>query len=177
MSDTGRVAPTGYDATEVSGLDALKDAFRQHPAGVSLITAHTPEGSVGLTASSVASVGIDPPALSFSVTRATGSAGGILRADTYLVHLLDARHAALAATFAVSGTERFTEAQGWSELLTGEPYMPDTRVALRCRTLHSLGVGSSVIVVAEVLGAVFGEAAEPMVHVERKFRELGDVIS
>lgn len=156
------------------GADALKHAFREHPAGVALITAQTPEGPVGLTASSVASVGINPPAISFSVTRATGSAGGILRAESYLVHLLDERHADIAGLFAVSGTERFTAEQGWETLETGEPYLPNTRVAMRCRTLHSLEVGSSVIVVAEVLDAEFGKEAPAMVYLNRKFRTLAD---
>lgn len=177
MSETTTTGASSYDADAVAGADALKSAFRMHPAGVSLITAQTPEGPVGLTASSVASVGIDPPTLAFSVTRATGSAGGILEADSFVVHLLDARHAALAATFAVSGTERFTPEQGWAELKTGEPYLPGTRAAMRCRTLHSLGVGSSVIVVAEVLGAVFGEEHAPMSYINREFRELGAPIS
>ncbi len=171
------VTDTAPSTPEISGADALKLAFRDHPAGVSLITADTLDGPVGLTASSVSSVGIDPPAISFSVTRATGSAGGILGADTYLVHLLDARHAALARTFAVSGTERFTAEQGWQTLPTGEPHLPNTRVALRARTLHSLQVGSSVIVVAEVRGAVFGDAQPPMVHVNRQFRGLGPEIA
>lgn len=155
-----------------TGADALKQAFREHPTGVALITAQSDEGPVGLTASSVASVGIDPPALSFSVTRATGSAGGILQADTYLVHLLDQRHAALASSFAISGAERFTSDQGWRNLDTGEPHLPDVRAALRCRTLHSIAVGSSVVVVAEVIDAIFGDAADPMVYHEREFHGL-----
>lgn len=159
-------------AEAASRAEALKRSFREHPAGVSLITAHTPAGPVGLTASSVASVGIDPPAISFSVTRATGSAGGILSAETYLVHLLDSRHAAIAQSFAISGADRFTEEQGWESLASGEPHLPNTRAALRCRTLHSLAVGSSVIVVAEVLDAVFGESASPLVYVDRSFHTL-----
>ncbi|MFA5607204.1 MAG: flavin reductase, partial [Leucobacter sp.] len=43
-----------------TGADALKQAFREHPTGVALITAQSEDGPVGLTASSVASVGIDP---------------------------------------------------------------------------------------------------------------------
>ena len=78
----------------VSVAEQFKAAFREHPAGIALITATTPEGPVGLTASSVASVGLDPVALTFSVTRATGSAGALLLADTFLVHLLDARRTA-----------------------------------------------------------------------------------
>ncbi|QIM16591.1 flavin reductase family protein [Leucobacter insecticola] len=169
------MASTHGDASipvEFSGAEALKRAFREHPAGVSLITAQTPEGPVGLTASSVASVGIDPPTLSFSVTRATGSAGGILGADTYMVHLLDRRHTEIAQTFAVSGSERFTAEQGWEYLETGEPFLRDSRVALRCQTLHSLGVGSSVVVIAEVLGAHFGESDAAMVYQDRTFHTL-----
>lgn len=93
--------------------EGFKAAFREHPAGIALITASTPEGPVGLTASSVASVGLDPVALTFSVTRATGSAGALLSADTILVHLLDARHVEIAKQFSFTGGERFTPEQGW----------------------------------------------------------------
>lgn len=172
------VAPESGGALDsFAAGEALKRAFREHPAGVSIITALTPEGPVGLTASSVSSVAVDPPALSFSVTRATGSAGGILHADTFVVHLLDSRHATLAQTFAISGTERFTTEQGWSTLPTGEPYLADTRAALRCRALHTLEVGSSVIVVAGVLDAHFGNAAAPMSYVDRAFHLHGDTIT
>ena len=82
----------GNTITSDQVAEGFKAAFREHPAGVALITANTAEGPVGLTASSVASVALDPVALTFSVTRATGSAGGLLSADTFLVHLLDARH-------------------------------------------------------------------------------------
>ncbi|KAB1660199.1 flavin reductase [Pseudoclavibacter chungangensis] len=152
---------------------AFKDAFREHPAGTALITAASPSGPVGLTASSVASVGLDPVAISFSVTRATGSAGALLAADTVLVHLLDARHVAIAQQFAVSGGERFSPAQGWETLETGEPFLPVVRTALRARPLHRIPVGASTLVVAEVLDIRSGPAAEPVVYHDRAFRSLG----
>ena len=176
---TDRAAHRGAVSAQEATAETLKDAFRDHPAGVALITAQTEEGPVGLTASSVASVSIDPPAIVFSVTRATGSAGGILGAESFVVHLLDARHASLAATFAITGSDRFTAEQGWTELATGEPVLLDARVGLRCRLLHAHSVGSSVVVVAEVIGAVFGEEdAEhpPMVYLNRQFRDLGEAL-
>lgn len=151
---------------------AFKDAFRLHPAGIALITAATPDGPVGLTASSVASVGVDPPALAFSVTRATGSAGGILSASTHVVHLLGAAHIELAEVFAHSGTERFTAEQGWSVLPTGEPHLRDARVALRCRILQTTPVGSSVLVLSEVLEIHNGEHSDAVAYVDRRFHAL-----
>lgn len=155
-----------------SSVDAFKTAFRTHPAGVAVITAGTPEGPIGLTASSVASVGIDPLALSFSVTRSSGSAGGILRADTYLVHLVSDREVGIAQAFAVSGSDRFTPEQGWETLETGEPHLPSARVALRCRSLSIVPVGTSSLVLAEVLDVIEGPEGQPVVYADRTFRPL-----
>jgi flavin reductase (DIM6/NTAB) family NADH-FMN oxidoreductase RutF len=162
----------GNTITSDQVAEGFKAAFREHPAGVALITANTAEGPVGLTASSVASVGLDPVALTFSVTRATGSAGGLLSADTFLVHLLDARHVAIASEFAVSGGERFTPEQGWQALPTGEPHLPGVRAALRCRALQVTPVGASSAVIAEVLEVVSGEPGAPLVYIDRAFRVL-----
>lgn len=156
----------------IDPVSAFKDAFREHPAGIALITTTTKNGRVGLTASSVASVSVDPLALSFSVTRATGSAGAIVSSDSYVVHLLDHRHEEIAQQFAITGGERFTEAQGWSELDSGEPYLPGVRAALRCRTLDQIPVGSSTLVAAGVLDVIVGSSADPMVYHDRTFTRL-----
>ncbi|MFK3676946.1 flavin reductase family protein [Microbacterium sp. NPDC090218] len=152
--------------------EGLKAAFRTHPAGVAIITASTPEGPVGLTASSVASVAVDPAAIVFSVTRATGSAGAILGAATFVVHLIDDEHSALAQSFAVSGSERFTAEQGWSQLETGEPHLASARAALRCRALQTVAVGSSTVVIAEVLEVLAGPQGRPLVYLDRRFHAL-----
>ncbi|WP_036320499.1 flavin reductase family protein [Microbacterium indicum] len=148
----------------------FRAAFRDHPAGVSLITAAGQDGPVGLTASSVASVAVDPPTLSFSVTRSTGSAGEVLRADTFVVHLLADSHASLATAFATSGAPRFTAEQNWTTLPTGEPLLRDARVALRCRMTTSFAVGSSTLVLAEVLDVYPGPDAAALTYHDRRYR-------
>lgn len=169
MSTTHSTTPPAPPVPSSAAGEGMKAAFRHHPSGVAIITATTDRGPSGLTASSVASVAIDPAAIMFSVTRATGSAGAILEADSFIVHLIDAEHAQLAQNFAVSGSERFTEAQGWTTLETGEPYLPGARVALRCQTLHTVTVGSSVVVIAEVLEVIEGTRGEPIVYIDRAF--------
>lgn len=153
--------------------DGLKLAFRGHPAAVALITAATATGPVGLTASSVASVSVEPAALSFSVTRATGTAGALLGASTFAVHFLAEQHADLAHVFARSGAPRFTPDQNWTRLPTGEPFLADAPAVLRCRPMHRIPVGGSTLVVAEVLEVVFGPDAPPLVYRDRRFLRLG----
>src|SRR5690606_34921193 len=87
----------------------FKHVFRDHPLAVTIITAITPGGPVGLTASSVSSVAVDPPAVSFSVTRATGTAGALLRADNLQIHFVAPEHVATAGAFARTGGERLVD--------------------------------------------------------------------
>jgi flavin reductase (DIM6/NTAB) family NADH-FMN oxidoreductase RutF len=155
--------------------DAYKSAFRGHPAGVAVITADTPEGPRGLTASSVASVAIDPPVLVFSLSTNSGSAGAILAAPVFVVHLMHTGGVALARRFASTGAPTVDEPGVWEQLPSGDWYLPAAASALRCRPLSTTPIGSSTVVVAEVLDIVIGlDDGEPLVYHNREFHSLSD---
>ncbi|WP_331710509.1 flavin reductase family protein [Microterricola viridarii] len=153
-------------------VDQFKAAFRRHPAGVAVITAEGPDGPVGLTASSVASVSASPPVLVFSVTTTAGSAGSILAAPTCVVHLLRSENVEIARSFAVSGAPRFVEEQGWTTRGTGEPLLPDAAVMMRCAIVNTVAVGASTLVIAEVLEIDEGIEGNPLVYHDRNFHGL-----
>jgi len=150
-------------------VDRFKLAFRDHPLAVTLITAETPEGPVGLTASSVSSVAIDPPAVSFSVTRATGTAGALLRADNLQIHFLAPEHVETARQFSFTGGERFTDVQGWSHDDAGALQLAGSRGRLTGTIRDTVSVGGSVLVVAEIDGVEPGSAAKPLIYSARTF--------
>lgn len=162
-----KLAP--IETAPVALADQFKSVFRMHPAGVSLITAVGPDGPVGLTASSVASVSAEPAALVFSVTTTTGSAGAILAAPSLVVHLLHSDHVEIAQAFARSGAPRFTLEQGWSTLETGEPVLRSALAMLRCRIVQTVPVGGSTLVVVEVLGIEHGQTGTPLIYHDRGF--------
>ncbi|MBO3738794.1 flavin reductase family protein [Actinoplanes sp. NEAU-H7] len=147
-------------STDHQVSELFRAAFRRHAAGVAVITA---AGPAGLTASSVASVSTAPPALSFSVM---GSRSGraLLGAPSLVINLLGPGHATLARDFASSGGARFTPGQGWADLPTGEPYLPDAVAALRATPLHRVPVGESTLVIAEVIEVILGEPDHPLIH-------------
>jgi flavin reductase (DIM6/NTAB) family NADH-FMN oxidoreductase RutF len=148
--------------------ERLKDAFRRHPTGVAVIAAGGPRGPAGLTASSVASVSVDPPALSFSVM-GTRSARAILAAPSFTVNLLGPEHAGLARDFARPDGPRFTPEQGWDLLPTGEPFLPGAQASLRAAPLRLVPVGDSTVVIATVLEVLLGPARGRLVHHDREF--------
>lgn len=147
----------------------FRDAFRAHPAGVALITAHVDGRPVGMTVSSLASLTLEPLSVSFSLSQLSGSAGGLARANSYLIHLLAPEHAGLADTFARKGTRRFTPEQGWDYLATGEPYLPSAPAALRARPLQVLKVGGARLIAAEVTNVLFGPKSGALVFHDRQF--------
>ena len=71
--------------TVVRGLsaDAFKRAFRNHAAGVAIITADAGNGPVGLTATSVFSVSAEPALLVFSVSDDSSSVRSYAKPKTW----------------------------------------------------------------------------------------------
>ncbi|MGP0222154.1 flavin reductase family protein [Paenarthrobacter sp. NCHU4564] len=152
----------------------FRSAFRSHPAGVAIVTAASEVGPVGLTASSIASVSAEPPALSFSLS-GSRSAEQLIQAETVVVHMMDAGQLDLVKTFSKPGTERFTTAMDWATLPTGEPLLRAAPWALRCRITHRVPVGTSILLAAEVL-EILGQpgTADPLVYHDRWFHRLTD---
>ncbi|WP_250005581.1 flavin reductase family protein [Actinoplanes sp. M2I2] len=145
----------------------FKAAFRRYPTGVAVISA---AGPVGLTASSVASVSADPPALSYSVM-GSPSARAILEAPSFVVNLLGPGSVALARAFAGPGGPRFTPDQGWELLPTGEPVLTTALASLRCTPLDLVPVGTSTVVIAQVHDVLLGDATGHLVYHDRAYIE------
>lgn len=161
------------------GLSAadFKLAFRNHPAGVAVITADAGDGPVGLTATSVFSVSAEPPLLVFSLSDLSSSAPTINRADTVVVHLLGSDQLNIAKLCATSGIDRFADATAWSRLESGEPYFPGAHAWIRGRVINRMAAGSSTVVAVHALEAEItadATASAPLVYHNRSWHHLGE---
>lgn len=169
-NEVGAVAPRSS-----GGLaELLKAAFRRHASGVAIVTAVGPDGPVGLTASSVASVSTQPPALSFSVLASSTSGRVVAEAAEIDVHLLPSALADLADAYGRSVGARFVPEQGWAADDVGT-ILPDAVASLRCVPLARVPVGESVVVVAEVRDVRLGPVGEPLVYHDRTYRTVGPI--
>lgn len=155
--------------------DEFKLAFRNHPAGVAVVTADAGDGPVGLTATSVFSVSAEPPLFVFSVSTASSSAPTLARAETVVVHLLGASQLAVAKLFATSGVDRFEDPASWSRLETGEPYLPDAPAWLRGRIVNRMQAGNSTVIAVHALQSrVHPTESDPLVYHNRAWHSIGD---
>jgi flavin reductase (DIM6/NTAB) family NADH-FMN oxidoreductase RutF len=171
------------EGVPVLSAEEFKAAFRNHPAGVAVITADAGEGPVALTATSVFSVSAEPPLLVFSVSAASSSTPVLKRAATVVVHLLTSPHLDLAILGATSGIDRFADTSIWSRLPTGEPYFTAAPVWIRGRVVDRMAAGGSTVLAVEALEAqspargsaeADAEASRPLVYHNRTWHELSE---
>lgn len=172
-----RSSVTNLQVEGVLSPEKFKAAFRNHPAGVAVVTAEGPEGPVGMTVSSVISVSAEPPLLVFSLSSKSRATPVLSNAESVVVHLLGADQVELARTFATSGIDRFAAVE-WTRLATGEPVLPASPVWLRGWIVDSMTAGSSTVVALQVADAQVPDAAEPpgnpLVYHSRTWHQLGD---
>jgi flavin reductase (DIM6/NTAB) family NADH-FMN oxidoreductase RutF len=159
----------------VLSSDEFKAAFREHPAGVAVITAIADGERVALTATSVASVSADPPLIMFSVSALSSSTPTILKADTVVIHLLNSDQLAIAKLGATHGIDRFADTSMWSTFETGEPYFHNVRAWIRGHVLNRTAAGGSAVILVEALDAeVVDDVHPPLVYHDRTWHALGD---
>ncbi|KRE71274.1 flavin oxidoreductase [Arthrobacter sp. Soil762] len=147
-----------------------------------MITAQGASGPVGLTASSVFSVSVNPPLLVFSLSAHSSSADAIREAGTVVVHLLGTDQIDLAKTFATGGIDRFEDPCTWSRLVTGEPVLPRANAWLRGTIVSGMNAGDSTVVAVHVLQVNISTAADrdaeqarPLVYHNRSWHSLSAV--
>lgn len=176
---TPRVSSIGSD--DVVSADDFKAAFRNHPAGVAVITADPGDGPVGLTATSVISVSANPALLVFSLSAHSSSAPALARAETLVVHLLGADQMELAKTFSTSGIDRFADPTGWTRLATGEPVLTGAQTWMRGRIVDRMQAGDSTVVAVQVLQTSIpetgAEKVSPLVYHNRLWHRLSELSS
>jgi flavin reductase (DIM6/NTAB) family NADH-FMN oxidoreductase RutF len=153
--------------------ERYKTVFRQHPAGVAVITLLHKRRPVGFTATSVISVSAEPPFLAFSLAATSSSWPAISVARTVAVSFLSAGQDRVSARFATSGIDRFADG-GWRPLPTGEPVIDDAMSWVRGRIVARTPVGSSFLISVSALESASREDATPLVYHDRTYHRIGE---
>ncbi|MET9021954.1 flavin reductase family protein [Actinopolymorpha sp. NPDC004070] len=145
--------------------DLFRSVFRRYAAGVVVVTADAGFGPAGFTATSLASISLDPPLVSFALSTNASSWRTISVAESVVVNFLDAEQHTLARTFATSGIDRFAPPTRWSRLPDdGEPVLDDAAGVLRGRVEHRFPVGDHHLVVARIIDGTSREHAPLVYH-------------
>ncbi|WP_283135322.1 flavin reductase family protein [Rhizohabitans arisaemae] len=164
----GRRSPTAVGHPTAVDEDRFRRALAVHAAGVVVITAETPGGPAGLTATSFTSVSLDPPLVSFYVDRSSTTWPGLRLADHFGVNILAREQREVAVRFARRGADRFAGTP-WRAGPWGVPLLGGVTAHLVCAAHRTVELGDHVLVVGEVTDTSLGPTRHPLLYQQGTF--------
>ncbi|BBB01689.1 putative flavin-dependent reductase [Actinacidiphila reveromycinica] len=171
MTATPDLASPRPDPPDVDP-DVFRSVFRRHAAGVAVVTAQGARGPVGFTATSLASVAVEPPLLSFGISVGASCWPAVSAAEHVGVHVLGDHQGELAALFARSGADRFAPPTRWSRGPYGVPLLDGVAAWLVGRVEGRVPAGDHRIVVARAVAGDPRGPGGPLVHHQGGFHRL-----
>lgn len=163
------------DYFDLSGPDALKTVFRNHATGIAIVTAADSAGNpIGFTASSVTSLGSNPPLVSLNIAQGSSSYGEISTGKLMAIHTLDAQSLELAIKLAGPKENRFAD-QDFDSGPENTPILTASSSVLLARVLKKVEVESNAVVILSVESAhQTRSSSDPLVYFQRGYHTLGD---
>jgi len=149
--------------------------MRRVPSPVTVVTS-SHEGEVrGITIGSLASASLDPPLISFNLSRDATAYPVLTRAERFVVHVLSDEQAYLGNHFAIKD---LTPEQQFSKISHeldsyGVPVLPEAIATLYCRRRAIYDAGDHVILVGTVTEITCARDGAAMVYYNRSYHEIG----
>ncbi|MEY4993811.1 MAG: hypothetical protein RIS82_933 [Actinomycetota bacterium] len=162
---------------EKDPTEALKATFRLHASGVSVITMLDAEGKpVGFTATSMTSLGANPPLASFNVACGSSSWPALNQAVYVAIHTLGENNLKLAQKMAADHTLRFV-ANDWHEGPYGVPIFPEATSILIAKIREKHSVANNAVVIVDVLEGLIGQPSPALLYYQRGYVKPGESLS
>lgn len=145
----------------------FRDALSKFATGVAVITTDGPDGAVGITVNSFASLSLDPPLVLWSIDKSSRRCEIFTKAKHSAIHILGAGQGETAKAF----TRPDYDMNGAPVNAQGIKIVENSLVRLDCEMHEVLEGGDHYILVSKVLNAEAGSGA-PLLFFDSKFRQL-----
>ena len=156
-------------------LEAFKQAFRRHAAGVAVITSLAPDASpVGFTATSLASLAAVPPLTTFNIARSASSFPAITVGNHVVIHMLGPRSRHLAERMAADNSVRF-DGDHWTPGPHGVPILTGATAWMLGRIIEVHPVHNNAVVVVQIETGELGAEDEALVYHERRYMTPAEI--
>jgi flavin reductase (DIM6/NTAB) family NADH-FMN oxidoreductase RutF len=158
---------------EKDPVEALRASFRRHASGVSIITLlDDAKSPIGFTATSMTSLGANPPLASFNVSQGSSTFPSLAVGKYVGIHTLGAETVGLAQRMAADHTQRFVPSD-WHEGPYGVPVFPAATSILiaKIRDIHN--IENNAVVIVDVLEGLAGTEDEALLYYQRSYMKPG----
>jgi flavin reductase (DIM6/NTAB) family NADH-FMN oxidoreductase RutF len=144
----------------------------QFPTGVTLVTATTADGPVGLAVGSFTSVSLNPPLVGFLPAQTSSSWPLIRDTGQFCVNVLSEEQADLARAFATPGADRFSDRSWTAAPHSGAPILDGVLAWIDCDVAGVSEAGDHHFVLGHVRALGSAPAGAPLVFFRGGYRSL-----
>ncbi|WP_300034506.1 flavin reductase family protein [uncultured Roseobacter sp.] len=163
MNQMQQFAPDAESARD------LRHAMGKFGTGVTVITAMTDAGPIGMTANSFSSVSLDPALVLWCPAKSSGRYAHFIGAKHFAIHVMGVEHADIAMGFARSGAA--FDGLDIAVNAQGVPLLGQCLARFECETQDIHDAGDHSIVVAQVHQAAFREG-DALIFCEGRFGQF-----
>lgn len=153
----------------------FKNALAHWATGVTVVTTCSDGQHVGITASSLTSLSLEPPQILICVARRLHTHAAIQTSGKFAVNILNVEQVEWGMRFAGLIPEHADRFAGidFTTAVTGCAILPDVLGWLDCKLRHAYDGDDHTIFVGEVVAAGF-QAGPPLLYFNRQWRQLGE---
>lgn len=156
------------------GLDEaqFREAMSRVAAAVHIVTTGGPAGLGGITATSVASITVEPPMMLFCINKSSPSAVRVIENGVFCVNTLASSHEPLANIFAGRTGHRLDDRFSWAEwtkLVTGAPVLRSAAVAFDCHLAEVKEVTTHFIMIGSVVAVDYSRQGCNLTYAHRRY--------
>jgi flavin reductase (DIM6/NTAB) family NADH-FMN oxidoreductase RutF len=174
-SEGGEMTATVFNPDEVlMEARALRDAFGTFPSSVSVLATVIDGVPIGMTASTLTPVSLDPPLVSVCVARESTTWPVLSGGETIGVSVLAEHHSTVARSMSVKAADRFVGV-AWHQQRSSAAYIDGAVLYLETKIHDVVEAGDHVIVLLALTDVRPGDGVAPIVFHRSKFSRVSEL--
>lgn len=151
----------------------MREVLGHFVSGVVVVTAVGPDGPIGFTCQSFASLSLDPPLVNFSPARTSSTWPRIRAVGAFSVNVLAADHEQYSAGFARSGVDKFAHVD-WRPAPSGSPVLAGVSAWIDCTLWNEYDGGDHTIAIGHVHDLGADPARLPLLYYRGRYGLTAD---
>ena len=147
----------------------FKQAMRRVASTVNVITVCVGGEPMGITATAMSSLTMDPPSLLICINRTASLHSPLEDVSHFCVNVLHRSQEDMARMFADRSQQGLRFASGWHLDCDRPPRLADAQAAILCRRIRHFAYGTHSIFIGEVEEVKARDDVDPLVYVDGRY--------
>jgi flavin reductase (DIM6/NTAB) family NADH-FMN oxidoreductase RutF len=160
--------------SDVQLAESFRRAMRRVASTVNVISICVDGQPMGITATAVSSVSLDPPSLLVCINRAASLHEPMGDMSHFRVNVLHAEQVEVARMFADRSQHALRFHSGWDIGCAGAPRLMDAQATILCRRIDSHSFGTHSIFIGVVEDADSRDGVDPLIYLDGNYSRCRD---